>query len=279
MRTILRGLAILAGLAPALAGAQGITIDSPYDAVSLANDAFVDERYRDAADLYEIALVGLPDSPVLHFNQGNAYFKLNELSRAIPEYMRALETDSTPFAAKVHYNLGNAYYQGAINAMRTFRDAVTPIRKAMQSYRDALALDSDLVDAMYNLELADRLFEELLAQRVQPQPNPFARDQETSANRGQVMNAQNEGERDSETLDEADEGMDNTGEQGEQALDGMQSEDDRAEAASESSQREMSAEEAQDMVELVRDKARAAEALRQQWRQARMREAGIARPW
>ena len=118
-----------------------------------------------------------------------------------------------------------------------------------------------------------------MAQRVQLQPNPFARNQETSVNRGQVMNEQNDGERDSETLEEADEGMDSTGEQGEQALDGVQSENDRAEAASEGSQREMSAEEAQDMVELVRDKARAAEALRQQWRQARMRDAGIARPW
>ena len=149
----------------------------------------------------------------------------------------------------------------------------------MQSYRDALALDPDLVDAMYNLELADRLFEELLAQRVQPQPNPDVRNQETSANRGQVMSEESDGERDGETLDEADEGMDNTGEQGEQALDGVQSEDDRAQADPDGSQREMSAEEAQDMVELVRDKARAAEALRQQWRQARMREAGIARPW
>ncbi len=279
MNKILRRIAFFAALAPGLAGAQGIDIDSPYDAVSLANHAFAQERYRDAADLYEIALADLPDSPVLHFNQGNAYFKLNELGRAIPEYMRALESDSTPFAARVHFNLGNVHYQRAINAMRTFRDAVTPIREAMQSYRDALALDPDLVDAMYNLELADRLFEELLAQRVQPQPNPYARNQATSQNRGQVMSEESDGERDGETLDEADEGMDTTGEQGEQALDGMQSEDDRAQADPDGSQREMSAEEAQNMVELVRDKARAAEALRQQWRQARMREAGIARPW
>ena len=57
------------------------------------------------------------------------------------------------------------------------------------------------------------------------------------------------------------------------------SRDDAAQAQPEGSQREMTAEEAQEMVELVRDKARAAESMRQQWRQARMRESAIEKPW
>jgi Ca-activated chloride channel homolog len=264
---------------PSAVSAQGVEIKSPYDAVPLANQAFEEERYRDAADLYAIALADLPDSPELHFNQGNTYFKLEDLAQATAEYMRALETESRPLAAQIYYNLGNVHYRRAINAMRTFRDAVAPLREAMQSYRDALALDPDLVDAMYNLELADRLFDELSKQRVEKQANPHVRDQSTSASQGQFFDEET-GDKPSESQDEeAEANSDAAGEQGETAPQGQPPDDQGAQADPDGGQREMSAEEAQEMVELVRDKARAAEAMRQQWRQSRMRDSAAEKPW
>ncbi len=274
-------IALVAALVwmPSAVSAQGVDIESPYDAVPLANQAYEEEMYRDAADLYAIALADLPDAPELHFNQGNTYFKLGDLAQATAEYMRALETESRPLAAQIYYNLGNVHYQRTINAMRTFRDAVAPLREAMQSYRDALALDPDLVDAMYNLELADRLFDELSKQRVEPQANPRIREQSTSASQAQLFNEE-AGDKPTESQDEeAEANADAAGEQGEAASQGQPPDDQGAQADPDGAQRDMSAEEAQEMVDLVRDKARAAEAMRQQWRQARMRDSAAEKPW
>ena len=274
---VLARAAAAAAMVAALCGFEDI--ETPYQAVALANQAYGEERYRDAADLYDIALGMLPDTPEIAFNRGAALFKLHALKDARAEFVRAIDTDDRLLAARAHYNLGNVQYQVAINAMRTMRDAVTPIREAMLSYREALALDPDLVDAMYNLELADRMYDELRRQRMQGIQNPAAVDVAASQNTGQFFDEQSDSDRTRDREDAADEGLEPGGAQGEQAPQGAPSQNDSAQTQAGGSQREMSAEQAQEMVDLVRDRAQAAEALRQQWRQARMRDGEVARPW
>ena len=254
-------------------------VETPWQAVEAGNIAYVEERYRDAADLYEFALDTLPDAPEVAFNRGAALFKLHELKEARAAFVRAIDTDDRRLAARAHYNLGNVQYQVAINAMRTFRDAVSPIREAMRSYREALALDPGLADAMYNLELADRMHDELRRQRMQGIQNPNAVDVTPSQNQGQAFDEQSDSDRSREREDAADEGLEPAGSQSEQAPQGAPSQNDSAQTQAGGSQREMTAEQAQEVVDLVRDRARAAEALRQQWRQARMRDAEVAKPW
>ena len=273
--------AAYAALALLLCGFREIEIDTPYQAVALANRAFAEERYREAADLYAVADGMLPGRPEIAFNRGAALYMLHELKQARAAFVGALETDDRGLAARAHYNLGNVQYRVAINAMRTFRDAVTPIREAMESYREALALDPDLADAMYNLELADRMYDELRRQRMQGIQNPEAVDVTPSQNQGQFFDEESDRERARDREDAAD-SMDMEGEQGaqgEQAPQGAPPQSESAQAQAGGAQREMTAEQAQDMVELARDRARAAEALRQQWRQARMRDGEAARPW
>lgn len=264
-------------LAPALCGFEDV--ETPYRAVELANAAFSEARYRDAAELYDIALDMLPEAPEIAFNRGAALFKLRELKEARAAFTRAVDTDDRRLAARAFYNLGNVQYQVAINAMRTFRDAVTPIREAMQSYREALALDPGLADAMYNLELADLMHDELRRQRMQGIQNPEAVDVTPSQNQGQFFDEPSDSDRARDAEDSAGREEDPQGAQGEQAPRGAPSQDDSAQAQAGGSQREMTAEQAQETVDLARDRAQAAEALRQQWRQARMRDTGIARPW
>ncbi len=275
MRAV-RGVAAAAMLF-ALCGFEDV--ETPWQAVALANKAYDEERYRDAADLYEIARDMLPETPEIAFNRGAALFKLHDLKAARAAFVRAIDSDDRRLAARAHYNLGNVQYQVAINAMRTFRDAVTPIRDAMESYREALALDPDIADAMYNLELADRMHDELRRQRMQGIQNPEAVNVAASQNRGQFFDEQSDSDRTRDREDAADEGLEPRGEQGEQAPQGAPSQNNSAQTQAGGSQREMTAEQAQEMVDLVRDRAQAAEALRQQWRQARMRDAKVAKPW
>ena len=273
---LLRGLILAPALLVLLTGAD--EIESPYHAAELANEAYRDGRYKDAADLYELALVDLPDSPELHFDHGDALFKLHDMDQATAAYLRALETDDNNLAAKAYFNLGNVHYRISLNAMSTFRDAVTPLREAMRHYRDALGLAPDMADAMYNLELADRLLDDLAEQRIQAIQNPDAEMTARSQNRGALMDQRAENDRSLEREMEPDaEAGGQTGD-AQQGPEGAQSEDD-AQTQSAGNQREMSAEEAEEMVEMVRSRNQAAEEMRQQWRQARMREAGIEKPW
>ena len=273
-------LRVLASLTLLLSLAAFETIESPYQAVPLANEAYDAGNYRMAADLYEAALGYLPESPRLHFNLGNAYYQLAELEKAQAAYMRALATDDGPFAARVYYNLGNVHYQRSLNAMRTFRDAVAPVREAMASYREALSLDAGLADAMYNLELADRLYDALKEQREQPQANPYARAKATSPNRGQYHDDENAETRPEErSADPNRNDVNAPGQQGEQAPQGSAAQQVNTESDPGGPQRELTPEQAEEMVELVRKKAEAAESMRQQWREARMRDEAVERPW
>jgi len=64
--------------------------DSELSALFAAgNKAYSEERFAVAADLYEKALEPGPVSGPLYYNLGNAYFKLNDLGRAILNYSRA----------------------------------------------------------------------------------------------------------------------------------------------------------------------------------------------
>lgn len=275
MQTIFR-LAMAPVLLLLLTGAD--EIETPYDAARIATEAYHEGRYKEAAELYELALVDLPDSPELHFDRGNALFKLHDLEQALSEYLRALETDDNRLAALTYYNLGNVYYRISLNAMRTFRDAVTPAREAMRYYRDALGLDPDLADAMYNLELSDRLLDQLSEQRSQAIIHPDAEEMSGGQNpeAARMQGTEAENPLDSEPEAQAQEGVESSGAQ--QGADGAESEQD-AQSESAGNQRDLSAEEAEELVEMVRSRNQAAEELRQQWRQARMRESGIEKPW
>ncbi len=99
-----------------------------------------------------------------------------------------------------------------------------------------------------------------------------------SQNRGALMDQRAENDRSLEREMEPDaEAGGQTGD-AQQGPQGAQSEDD-AQTQSAGNQREMTAEEAEEMVEMVLSRNQAAEEMRQQWRQARMREAGIEKPW
>ena len=63
--------------------------EAPHEAVSSGNADYGAGRYEAAGKRYAAALRALPDSPEVHFNMANAYFKRFELAKAKEHYARA----------------------------------------------------------------------------------------------------------------------------------------------------------------------------------------------
>lgn len=266
--------AALASLMVALAGCG----EAPHEAVSSGNADYGAGRYEAAGARYAAALRGLPDSPEVHFNMANAYFKRFELAKAKEHYAQALATPDDRFESRVRYNLGNVAYRQAVNALRTFLDAATHVDHAIDYYNDSLHLDPEQPDARYNLELAHRLLREIENEVVQQQRNPEARDSQTSPNRGQAFDELDRNKEASDT-DRRGRPQDAEGSQAVQAPQDNASKDHTAQTDQANTPSDLSPEDAAQMVELIRARAEAADSQRQQRRNARMRESGAEKTW
>lgn len=82
---------------------NGFAQDDYQAAFQRGNEAFTTKNYERAADIYEQILAKEQVSFELYFNLGNAYFRLNEIPKAILNYERALQIK--PHQKDARYNL------------------------------------------------------------------------------------------------------------------------------------------------------------------------------
>lgn len=81
----------------------GLFAQNYQSAFLLGNEAYTQENYKEAADIYEQILAKNQTSFELYYNLGNAYFRLNEIPKSILNYERALQIK--PHHSDTHYNL------------------------------------------------------------------------------------------------------------------------------------------------------------------------------
>ena len=268
---------LMFGVALSLSGFIGV--DSAHQLVENGNTFYTEARYQDALSSYQRAALSEPESGVIQFNLGNAYFKQFELGRATEAYKRALLMGDRKIQTLASYNLGNVRYQQSLNAIRTFKDAMRHIKIAIRYYRESLLLDSNFADARYNLELAHRLLEELEQQGIVVQRSPQISDRQSSVGRPGQLDTEMSSPSSSDAEGTNQQSDEMSGQAGEKAPEGNPASSAKSESQPNGSPRDISEEEAAQMAELVRDKALAAESQRQQWKRARMRDTGEAKTW
>jgi tetratricopeptide (TPR) repeat protein len=248
--------------------------------IARGNDLYRGGDYDAAQLAYEAAAQAMPDAPLVRFNLGDVAYKTLDYLAAERLFNEALQTRDTHLMSRARYNLGNVKYQLSLYAMQTFRDAIGPLRAAMAYYREALALDPEFEDALYNLELAHRFMRQLQDQNVQPQANPRVRNQKPSENKGQAFEDEATKDRPAEDDAKPDRQQPPQGRQAQQAP----KSDSPAQTGAQSDQtmgpqQAMSQEEAQQLVDVTRERAQAAQEQRQQARRARVRDPSIERIW
>jgi Ca-activated chloride channel family protein len=141
-----------------------------------------DDRFEEASQHLERAVVEDPKSVELKYNLGNAYYKMGNFDKAAEVWNQAIlegskvanqseknakETKDTSTVTKerllpyLHYNLGNAHFRAQ------------KFDKAVEAYKKALELNPNDKEAEYNLKLAQ---EKLKEQNQQQKDKPKDQD-------------------------------------------------------------------------------------------------------
>ncbi len=159
-----------------------------------AEEAYRGGAFDEALRLYRDAQLEDPDSPALHYNIGDALYKLQQYDAAAEEFQRAAaagEAVTPNLGAGSWYNLGNTLFQQQQYA------------EAVEAYKNALMRNSGDVEAKANLEMA-------LARLQQQQPSEDGEEgeenRESQQQQQQQLQQPEEGEQERESEESADSG-------------------------------------------------------------------------
>jgi Ca-activated chloride channel family protein len=129
---------------------------------SEANTLYQRGLYEEALRKYQKALEKNPDSAVIKFNSGDAQYQMKAFEKALEAFEASLVTEDQQLRAHSFYNRGNTLYRNG------------DLQGAVESYKEALRLNPNDLDAKYNLEYVLKQLESQ-PQEEQEQQN---RDQE-----------------------------------------------------------------------------------------------------
>jgi len=266
-----------------------------------ANKALAAGRYDEAIKGYEKASQTLTDSPELAYDQGVAYYRKGELAKAAELFTKALSTRDPSLEGKAKFNLGNCAYAEALQKQADVEAALERLRMAVAHYKDAIAMDSEDMDAHVNRETAQLFMKELLdkqkqKQEQQQEKNEEGEDNPTSQPESQPASQpsdQDQPQQDQEKGDqqqqdqqqgESKEGDKKKGQQEDKSKDGGKldknekgNDEQASQQAGRVEPREMSKEEAEKLLQAVRDKERQRRA--QKARLMRVRRVPVEKDW
>jgi tetratricopeptide (TPR) repeat protein len=133
--------------------------------VAEGNKYFTAEKYDEANNKYRDAEVSNPESPIVHFNIGDALYKKRKYEEALEAYQKAIQkSDEVQLQAQSYYNLGNTLYR------------LNKWPESLLAYQQALKLNPDDKDAKYNLEYVRAKIKE----NAQKQPQDQQQQQQQS---------------------------------------------------------------------------------------------------
>ena len=136
------------------------------DAVDKGNEALNTGDYKTALEQYHIAETDIPNSPELNYNMGLALYEQGSYDEATDRFTKATESESSGLASSAYYNLGNTKFKSQDYA------------GAIENYKKSLELNSEDMDAKYNLELARKMLKENAQKQPQDQQQQQQQQQE-----------------------------------------------------------------------------------------------------
>jgi len=165
------------------------------EAVEEGNRLYEEQHFDEALQSYDAAEQRISNKPRIHFNRGNALFKLGKPKEAREAYLRAMGSKEPDFKKKNYYNIGNTFL-----AEGAFKDAIS-------YYRRALEIDAEFDDARFNLEVALRAIE-------QQKQNQKSNSGQKKDDQGEEQQQKDEGDKDQQ--EEGDQKKDDEQQEGDE---------------------------------------------------------------
>lgn len=156
------------------------------------NQAFAEQAYLEALELYQTAQIESPELAEPYFNAANTYYRQGDFPAALEQMQMALQhVDEEVLAESSLFNLGNTLYNSQ------------DLGQAVAAYTQALLLDPEDQDAKYNLELA--LQQQQQEQEQQQDQNQDQQDESESEEESQSQEQSGE-DQESENDQEQEQG-------------------------------------------------------------------------
>jgi Ca-activated chloride channel family protein len=251
------------------------TVSAP-DLLRQAEQAFADQRYGEAVDLYDQLRQRYPQEAQIPYNMGVAAYRQGDLARAAELFDQARVLAADPaLRARSAYNLGTTAYRKSLEqpqdpaeAQTQLQNATGDLEQALAHFREALDADPGDEDARANGELAYRWLEQLKQMQQQQQQQQQDQSQEQpdqDQQQDQQQQQQQQGDEQQQEQqqqpqqqeagqDEQQQAQQQTEQQ--QATERQQAEASEDERDDEAERKPMSREEAQRLLQQVRDKDR-----------------------
>jgi hypothetical protein len=212
-----------------------LTFVSPQEMLQTAQTHIVAEQWEDAAKMLDAFVASTENpAPSINYDRGIAHYKLEQYDQAAKAFEDAMaSTDDPTLASYCAYNFGNAVYQSTMRDLEgtTSEDGQTETIIALEaakkqlgdtinSYRSAIAKNTNDMDARANGELAWKMLQQL--SQMQEEIEQQQKQQQDDQNQEQ--------EQDEDTAEEQADNQENTDkgdskkENQEQQQDGEQSE-------------------------------------------------------
>ena len=224
--------------------------------VNDGNSYYHEEKYEEALNNYQDALLDDPKHDITTFNQGDALYKLAKYEKAIEAYQKIIGSSDLMLDSKAHFNIGNVYFKE------------DKLQESIESYIRALDLNPDDQDAKYNLELARAKLKEM-ADKQQQQPQQSGQQQQ-----GEQQQQQGEGDENKEGEEEQQ--SQTQQQQGEQPAGEEQAEEEQQGEALEESKDKMTKEDAERILDALKNDEQDTQKLR---KPARSRKRNVDKDW
>ncbi|MDF1545409.1 MAG: tetratricopeptide repeat protein [bacterium] len=209
------------------------------DLVKKGNEAFQQNDFNTALELYHSAETELPESTELQYNMAGALYKEGKYEEAVDLYTKSLNTTDAALGASAHYNLGNTHFR-----MGDFQNAI-------KSYENSLSINPEDREAKYNLELARKRLKEQIKpeQQNQDQQNQQQKEQEEQEKKEQEKKEQEQEEQQDQEKEQQQQQQQQQGEQDKE----QQEQEQKQPQDAQQEKKEMSREDAERILNGLKD--------------------------
>ena len=245
-----RRWAWIAGALAAWMVLTGATVGDPVASKSAkAKEHYERGEYEEALRYYRDAQLEDPDSPQLRFNIGDTMFKMGDHTGAQQAFEEALADAPLALRSRTLYNLGNSQFQ---------QEQFGP---AVESYKQALEVDAADEDTKANLEMALQYLQEQPQQeqggKSDEQQEQDQQEQQQEQQQNQQQNQQQEQNQQQQEQEQEQQDQQEQQGQNEQAQEDEDQEGDESQAHS--SEERMDEEEAQRILDALKDRDKQAQ--------------------